>query len=342
MLTKERTLWVDSCRFFAIFVIMCTHFLAAFFPGALSLWEEGAISWLLYGLTGKFSVAFFFVLLGYFASRSAKFSLPGFLRYSVKRYLHFAFFVFVCTAIYIAACYGCTWLFHSPGDDAQRVISDGFGYNLVCLLRDSLLFEDNYNGTLWCLQQLFIASLVCRALGYIPGQLGFNKRLGIALVLMAALLLINADYCVWICAAVLGWVLRLVTEREGNTPRSVIILALIAALLLIKIRMAECVLQYAMQALAAALLIFAQFKLPKVQRILSHKPFPWLGGISMGLFVVHTPINAVLASSFFPLAGRVLPGALAGIIGFVLSTALSIGCAWILHRLYSLITKKTG
>ncbi len=335
MHSKERTLWVDSCRFFAIFVIMCTHFLAEFFPGALRLWEEGLSSWLLYGLTGKFSVAFFFVLLGYFASRSASFSPGKFLRYGVKRYIHFAFFVFASTLIYIAACYGCTWLFHSPGESALRVISDGLGYNIIYLLRDSLLFEDNYNATLWCLQQLFIASLLCRALGYLPKHMGAAA----AVFVMAVLMIISPAYCVWICAAVLGYILRLVNELQLKVSRGIIVVSLLIALLLIKIRLPEGALQYSMQAVAAGLLVFAQFNMPGVQKLLSFRPFPWLGGISMGLFVVHTPINAVLASSLFPLLGGIMPQALVGIICFILSTALSIFCAWILHRMYSIIVK---
>ena len=335
MLTKERTLWVDSCRFFAIFVIMCTHFLAGFFPDTLRLWEEGLSSWLLYGLTGKFSVAFFFVLLGYFASRSASFSPGGFLRYSVKRYIHFAFFVFVSTLIYIVACYGCTWLFHRPGDDALRVISDGFRYNFIYLIRDSFLFEDNYNATLWCLQQLFIASLVCRALGYLPKKMGAAA----AVFVIAVLMIIDPAYCVWICAAVLGNILRLVNELRLKVSRAVIIAALLLTLLLIKIRLPEGALQYSMQAVAAWLLIFAQFHLTGAQNLLSSRPFPWLGEISMGLFVVHTPINAVLASSLFPLLVGMMPQTVVGIICFILSTALSIVCAWILHKMYRFIAK---
>ena len=332
----KRTLWVDSCRFFAIFVIMFTHFLAEFFPEALRFWEEGASSWLLYGLTGKFSVAFFFVLLGYFASRRWTFSPGAFLRYGLRRYLHFAFFVLVCTVIYIVACYGCSWLFHSPGEAALRVISDGWGLNLSYLMRDALLFENNYNDTLWCLQQLFIASLVCRALGCLPRRMG----LAAAVFVMAALLVMDAEYCVWICAALLGYLLRLVMERGVKPGTSGIAAAVITALVLMKIRMPECVLQYAMQALAAGLLIFAQFQLPAVQRLLEAKPFPWLGGISMGLFVVHTPINSVLACCFFPLLGGKIPGLLLWLTGFALSTGLSIFCAWLLHRMYGTVEKK--
>ena len=160
-----------------------------------------------------------------------------------------------------------------------------------------------------------------------------------AVFVMAVLMIISPASCVWICAAVLGYILRLINGLRLKASRGIIVVSLFAALLLIKIRLPEGALQYSMQAVAAWLLIFAQFHLPVVQKLLSSRPFPWLGGISMGLFVVHTPINAVLASSLFPLLAGMMPQALVGIICFILSTALSIFCAWLLHRIYSIIVK---
>ncbi len=344
MVTKERSQWVDSCRFFAIFVIMCTHFLAEFYPDALRHWEEGALSWLLYGLTGKFSVAFFFVLLGYFAAKPAVFSPGAFITYSIRRYVQFAFYILLCGAAFIIAGYGLTWLFHMPGGTVQRLMADGAKYNLIYMLRDGLLFEANYNDTLWCMQQLFLASLLCRMLGYLPRRLGL-MRLIPAAAAMLLLMLLDGEFCVWICAALLGYILRLCLEdmeRKGSQPRSIFLLLMgLLALLLIKIRMAESVLQYCMQSVSALLLIFVQFYLPPVQRLLSSKPFPWLGGISMGLFVVHTPINALLLSSVYPGLGGWLPEGAALMLCCLLSLGLSIAAAGALHRLYdALITSR--
>ena len=98
----KREQWIDACRFFAIFVIMVTHFLATFRPEALALWERMPSRLLLGGLTGKMSVAFFFVVLGYFASAPRIFDSRAFLKYTVRRYGQFAFFVFVTTLCYIA------------------------------------------------------------------------------------------------------------------------------------------------------------------------------------------------------------------------------------------------
>jgi len=340
MVTKERTQWIDSCRFFAIFIIMLTHFLAEFCPRALTLWESGISSWFLYGLTGKFSVAFFFVLLGYFASAAQKdFRLTDFFRYSLKRYVQFAFYIFLCTAGFILGSYAAVSIFHNPGETVFRVISDGFKYNFIYLLRDAFLFEDNYNATLWCMQQIFIASLVCRALAALSDR-GWASRLLAALLLMLLLMLIDSEYCVWICAALLGYILRLLLENQklcaGLRSAPALLMIALAVLVLIKLRMPESVLQYSLQSLAAFLLVLLHFQLPAAQRILSTKPFPWLGSISMGLFVVHTPINSLLQSTVLVL----LPGTVGTVICFVFSMGLSIVCAWLLHRCYAMVSGK--
>ena len=156
----RRESWIDSCRFLAIFVIMFTHFLAMYHPAALSLWEGGPSWWLLGGLTGKFSVAFFFVLLGYFASKPKSFRIAFYGSYCARRYFQFAFYVFCVTFFYLIGSYAVTWLFHTPDEYVFHVLSDGPRYNLIYLLHDAFLFQDNYNATLWCMPQLFLASLV--------------------------------------------------------------------------------------------------------------------------------------------------------------------------------------
>ncbi|MBO5497487.1 MAG: hypothetical protein J5967_08800, partial [Oscillospiraceae bacterium] len=214
----KREGWIDSCRFFAIFVIMATHFLADLLPGALVLWEKMPTWLLLGGLTGKFSVAFFFVLLGYFACSPKRFSLRGFGSYALRRYLQFAFFVLVTEVVYLVGCRGVSALFHAPDEAVARVLSDGWRYNFLYLLRDSFLFEDTYDATLLCMQQLFLASLLCRVLGYLPERLSPLARAGITVGVGVLLLLLSPGYCVWISVALLGCLLRLALGAADRLP----------------------------------------------------------------------------------------------------------------------------
>ena len=339
----KRAEWIDSCRFFAIFVIMVTHFIDKVSPALLQLWELPPTSWILYGLTGKFSVAFFFVFLGYFASKPASFSFKSIIRYSTRRYFQFAFYIFIVSTLYIFGSYCVTWLFHSSDDCVMRVISDGFKYNLVYLLHDSFLFEANYNATLWCMQQLFLASLICRGLAYIPEKLSIALRFLISLALILAMMAINANYCVWICAAILGYILRLLLELSHNFSKlrstPLLIICLLTALTLIKMKMPESVLQYSLQSLAAFMLIYVQFNLPPIQMWLSKKPFPWLGSISIGLFVIHTPINALIYSSIYSILLNLIPKSVTAFICFIISFATCIALSWILKVAYEYTVK---
>ena len=339
----KRAEWIDSCRFFAIFVIMVTHFLDKVSPALLQLWEVPPTSWFLYGLTGKFSVAFFFVLLGYFASKPANFSFSSIVTYSVRRYFQFAFYVFIVTAIYICGSYVVTWLFHSPDDSVMRVISDGFQYNLIYLIRDAFFFESNYNATLWCMQQLFIASLICRALAYIPEKAPIVLRFLASIVLILILMAIDPSYCVWICAAILGYHLRLLIELSHDFPKlrstPLLVVFALTALLFIKLKMPESALQYSLQSLAAFMLIYLQFNLPFIQDQLSKKPFPWLGGISIGLFVVHTPVNALIYSSIYCALSSFVSKAATAFICFVLSFAICVIFSWMLKAAYDYTTR---
>ena len=47
----------------------------------------------------------------------------------------------------------------------------------------------------------------------------------------------------------------------------------------------------------------------RAQDLLSRSPLPWLGGLTMGIFVIHTPVYALLDSSLIPLLRKILPDA---------------------------------
>lgn len=340
----KRENWIDSCRFLAIFVIMATHFLAAFRPEALALWEEMPSRLLLGGVTGKFSVAFFFVLLGYFAGRPKPFSLPDFARYTLRRYFQFAFFAFVGTLLFLLGGYAVTWLFHTPDERVFLILSDGPRYNLIYLLRDGFLLEDHYIDTLWCMRDLFLASLVCRLFAYLPERLRPIRRAGIGLALIAVLLLVNARFFVWVCDALLGCVLRLLFgDGRGlrlDRPLPKLLLFLLCVVLM-KLPLEEGPVLYFLQGLIASALLYLCFCTAWVQRLLSRAPLPWLGRIGMGLFVVHAPVYSLLLSSLYPLlTGRVAEGLLL-IFCFCLSVGLSVLGAWLLHRAYDAALRLT-
>lgn len=334
----KRTDWVDSSRFFAIFVIIFTHFLDKTCPSALLLWTEPPAAYFLFGLTGKLSVAFFCVLLGYYASKPRELRLRSFVSYSLRRYFQFAFFILVTALVYVAGSYVVTWLFHSPDNYIHTILSDGPRYNLIYILRDSFLFECTYNDALWCMGQFFIASLLCWLLGSLFGDRRPLAGLLVSAVLTALLLATGMRYWSWVANCILGYVLRLYLSYTDGRPAlkspGYTVLLFVVSVCLIKAPLEEDVLLYYLEGLGSLLLLIVLFRLDFVHRLFAHRPFPWLGRISIGLFITHTPVNSLLHSSFYPLLHGRIPEPLLLCVYFAVLLAIVIFASWLLDLAY--------
>ena len=339
----KRVKWVDSVRFLAIFLIMTTHYLAAFFPSALSLWEPGPFFWLFGGITGKLSVAVFCVLLGYYAGRPKPFSFSGFGLYAVRRYFQLAFFAFLATLLFLLGGYAVTWLFHTPDEAVFRILSDGPRYNLIYLLRDAFLLEDHYIDTLWCMRDLMLASVVCRLFGYLPEHIRPGVRAVLACVLIALLLAVNAAFFIWACVGLMGCLVRLAVDAARTRPQLTApvprFFLFAVSLVLLKIPLSEGPLLYFLEGIIGFLWVFLIFCTDGAQRLLSRPPLPQLGKLSLGLFVIHTPVYSLLASSLIPLLQRSLTDAQTAALFFLPAAALSYLGARLLHRAYEAVPR---
>ena len=338
----KRIDWIDSCRFLAMAVTLFVHFLQTFCPAALGFWEPGPTFWLTRGFQGKIVFVLYFVLLGYFACTPKRFSLSAFARYALRRYLLFVFFSFLATLAFILGGYVITWIFHTPDPDVFRILSDGPQYNLIYLLRDAFYLEDHYIDSFWCMPHLLAASVVCRLYGYLPERIRPGLRALIACALIAVLLLINAQQTIWICVGLLGCLLRLAMENADAFPLlkkpRFRLLVLLLTIALLKIPIEEGPLLFFLEGLVDStwMLLIAQDE--RVRRFLSRAPLPRLGKLSMGIFVIHTPVFCLLRSSLFPLMLGRLPNAVTYAVCFPLGVSLSILGAWILHRAYDAVS----
>ena len=254
------------------------------------------------------------------------------------------FFVLVTEAVYLVGCRGVSFLFHAPDEAVARVLSDGWRYNLIYLLRDSFLFECTYDATLWCLQQLFLASLLCRLLGCLPEAVRPALRIGTVLLTGILLLLLSPGYCVWIAVALLGVLLRFALQamdvRPALTRPWLLALLFAASVLCIKAPLEEGLVLYLLEGLGAFLLLLVLFHTDWAKRLLSRGPFPCLGLWSMGLFVVHTPVFSLVDSSLYVLMTGRLPQWLTLVLTFAVGTALCIFAAWLLHTIYAALLRR--
>ena len=340
----KREDWIDSCRFLAMFLILVVHFLDAFLPSALLLWEPGPAWWLLGGMRGKLGFTMYFTLLGYFASSPKRASVPAFARYCLRRYVQLCFFAFFATLFFILGAYVSAWTFHTPDPDVFHILSDGPYYNFIYLLHDGFLFDCNYIVSFWCMPHLMLSRVVCRLLGYLPEAMPARRRFLIAAAVMAACLLLNAEFFIWVCVSVSGYLLRLALDFARRHPRLTrplpLLLLFAFAVGILKIPLPEGPLLFGLEGLVDWILLFVQFHLPPVQRLFSKAPLPWLGRLSMGVFVMHTPIYSLLGSTLFPIFSAHLPRAPGLILLFLLGVSLSFCGAWLLHRAYAALSRR--
>lgn len=338
----KRIDWIDSCRFLAMAVTLFVHFLQTFCPAALGFWEPGPTFWLTRGFQGKIVFVLYFVLLGYFACTPKRFSLSAFARYALRRYLLFVFFSFLATLAFILGGYVITWIFHTPDPDVFRILSDGPQYNLIYLLRDAFYLEDHYIDSFWCMKDLFFASIVCRLYGYLPSSVRPQLRALIVCVLIAVLMLINPVEHIWICVALMGCLLRLSMEHADNwawikQPR-IRLLVVLFTIAILKIPPGEGPFLFFVQGVADSVWMLMINYNERIQHALSRAPMPYLGKLSMGIFVIHTPVYCLIRSSLFPIMQRSLPNAVTYAVCFPLGVSLSILGAWILHRAYDAVS----
>ena len=341
----RRVQWIDSARFLAMFWILIGHYLAVFYPAALSLWEPGPWWWLLGGFPGKLAFSLYFVLLGYFASSAKPFSLRAFSRYTLRRYLQLVFFGFLATLLFILGGYAVTWVFHLADESVFRILSDGPRYNLIYLLRDGFLLEDHYIDSFWCMPHLLLASLICKLYGYLPEGIRPLLRCAILCSLIALLLLLNAEFFIWVVVALLGCLLRLAIDAAEQIPLlekpGVRLIILLLSIAVLKIPIEEGPLLFFIEGTVDSIWMLLLSRNARAQDLLSRSPLPWLGRITLGIFVIHTPVYALLDSSLIPLLRKILPDAVVLPLFFLPAVGLCILGAWLLHRGYSLLQRRT-
>ena len=114
----KRVGWIDTVRYIAIFHVVFIHTLDMFWPELLNYWVTPPTFYLPFLFNAKAAVLLFCVLLGFFASKPREFELRSFVRYALKRYVQFSFFLLLSGAVYTLGSYCATWVFHSLGGGA--------------------------------------------------------------------------------------------------------------------------------------------------------------------------------------------------------------------------------
>lgn len=315
---KNRVGWIDSLRFLAILFIVITHYIAMFHPSAFRYWDEGRI---LYGVTGKLCVAFFCVLLGYFATLKFVNKVSDFGKFVVARYIRFSLNLLLINSIVILSMIVMKILKITPNSLAisNMYLSQSI-FSIKILLTDSFFFTNMIVSTFWCIKDFFIGSLVVGLISWYSSK-NTNKRLG--LFIIALVIALWSGY-VWIGICLMGGILHCIIEAKIKVFENKFLLALFIIFIFILIRNPESEITYIKYGIASCLFLILCFYIPLAQKILNHSVLSYLGKISFNIFLVHTPVHFLFTYFFAGIIANYISWGLTLIISLVVTLIIDL------------------
>ena len=305
---KQREVYFDGLKLLAIFAVFSTHFIDRFHSEYFFLWEQPPTSWILAGISGKLGVAFFSVILGFFAYRSSEASVA---KYSLKRYLYF----FVC-GLFINIVYGIlgwTGVFEEVWTVKQ-------------IIRTSVFLSDRIYATFWCIKPFLIASILSRING--------KAKPGVAGLLIELAILLHWGH-IWTVICLMGNVAAELMDnlyvRKILSRRWVRVLIYITSINVIKGPESDA--RYLIYGITAAVIIITLKDSTIVRKALEWKPVSDPGKNTMAIYLTHVVIYRIVGGIILSGAGGPVPYPFLFIAAFILSWAVIIAVSYPLTRL---------
>lgn len=315
---NKRIGWIDSVRFLAIFWVMTTHYISVYHGEWIRYWSEGWTKYVLQGLTGKFAVAIFCLLMGYFAALKMSKNY-GAISYIKDRYLQFSqgvLFMNVGLALTIRA------LYHF---DIVNLAFQPDKHNIRGVLSDSFLFSSEIILPFWCIQVFFVSSVMLA----IVHKLKYS--FGIQCVLM--LLFILTGY-IWPGLCILGSIMHTIIAKLNQNIKWKDILRnkwLQACLLLISfvmIQRPESNATFVLYGISGFIILTVLFQNETIQKMLDKKWLRFLGSVSFEFYLVHIPVQTVVSFYIYLFFMNRINIDLAFVISYILTLGIDILLAY--------------
>ena len=310
---KTRKNYLDSLKLFAIFFVFATHFIAAFRDSLFSLWDIMPYALLFKGISGKFGVVIFSVILGYFAYRSSE---KNVLKYSVKRYVYF-----LLCALFINGLYAVCGHFGIYSDPVS----------LRTVLITSVTLGDDIFPTFWCIIPFLLGSVLSR----INGRAGSGFIL--PLIEMAVLVYLDQQ---WVAICLMGNIAAAAESKEKLMKpfgsRAFRILIYLAAFAAIKQPNAD--IRYLVDGAAVLLVILALSKSTVLAKALSCKALASPGKITMAIYLMHVIVYHLIGE-------RVIDASVSlnsFIISLIVSWAVTVFISYPVNDLLNRLNKLAG
>ena len=281
----QKFLHIEILRLGAIFLVVITHYIAAFCPEMFSFWHT---HWWMNGFTGKLGVAMFFVLAGYFASKPSSRSLS---EYSVRRYLQFVLNIMVVLVLFVVAL--------ALGRHYSFITTC---HNILRAMYSAIILDTTICNTFWCMREFLLGSILCYILGNTSSYISTHTHTGAAMVVFFDIIfcfLLWKLWSVWIAICALGWCVRKLDEANLSRPFKLPMIGLFLIMIPLLYRHPESDLTYMAQGVACAMLLYVLN-----QACLSYRKFrknytsfevsclvcltSLLDGFAFALFLVHS------------------------------------------------------
>ena len=274
-----REKWLDTIKVFLIVRIFSTHFRFSFPKGR---YDYGIIMKLLTangGISGKFCVQMFAVILGYFATLAGERKQE---KYITKRYLYFFSCILLINCIY--------YLFAQLG-----FIKANITINSVIFSAFSL--GGGVYSAAWFFIHFFLGSIIC----YLNGR-GRINFLECILEIIVFILYGN----VWVAACIMGSCLVYITKEEpiiNGINKWYLQLTLIVICWFVLPRK-ESATAYIIDGIVSFILLVICFSSSIIKRVLSINWLSRLGQYSMEIFLIHTLVYSTLGRKAFNYISR--------------------------------------
>ena len=268
---KKRIGYYDTIRLIAALWVYTTHYIAFFNDDYFKYWNIYPYSIVLNGLSGKFAVAAFGIILGFFACKKGN-KKGSVIHYTVSRYLYFVLAGLTANILYAAAGYfGLINNYAGPLE----------------VVKISLVLGKDLMSHFWCMRDFLFASVIC----FINGK--YKLNFVVILMEMAILWLLEKQ---WISICLLGGLMAVALQKKFIQNilknKKVQIVALILIYMVIKGRPSSMT-TYLIHGICTCIFIMVVTECSVLQKVLNVRAFTTLGKYSMGIYLIHPLIYKI-------------------------------------------------
>lgn len=340
---ESRIGWIESLKLLASLLVFTTHFLAEFKGEWLVYWGKGQI---LYGVSGKLAVSFFFLMAGFFAMKANK---DNTWKYITKRYVRFVVPIFLIEIIMFLLLFCSkrigidTWLSASATDKYARL----YGINLKMIIYDTFLLDCSAVITYWCNGMLFLGPVIVMLLhGFcdeVKTEPGISAKLKTGIIFGLSAIITAVTGNVWYTICIIGAFLYLVVHDRCvffEKWRGRLVKAGLLPISYICIRTPETESGYLWKAVAVASLFLIVFYSKWIQVILENRIFCSVSKYSFEIYLLHMPVNWIIITVLYGLLENKMNSIIMIAVLYLTSLGLTILFSIKLKKVSDQIVKK--